>query len=122
MNEWVMVGMIALVFLVICFFLEAVVLAFFKVNRLGRVFLYALLVNFVSLLAIYLAWPLTQIFRIDTGTWFPLFPILFLITIIIETMLLKWLKPQMPFGKLSGIVVLMNLLSFAVLYLVLTLL
>ena len=122
MNEWDLLWLIPLVFLVICFFLEAVVLAFFKVNRLGRAFLYALLLNFVSLLAIYLAWPLTYKLGIDTGSWFPLFPILLLITIIIETLLLKWLNPQLPLRKLSGIAALMNLLSFAALYLVLTLL
>ena len=121
MNEWVMVGLIALVFLVICFFLEAVVLVFFRVSRLGRAFLFSLLVNFASLLVIYLAWPLTGTFGIDTGSWFPLFPLLFLITISIESLLLNWLTRQLPFRKLMGIVTLMNLISFAALYLVLTL-
>ena len=120
MNEWAMVGAIALVFLIICFFLEAVVLSLFKVSRLGRAFLYSLLVNFVSLLAIYLGWPLMGTFGIDTGSWFPLFPILFTVTVILEVLLLKWLTGLLPLRKLLGIVVLMNLLSFAALYIVLS--
>jgi hypothetical protein len=122
MNEWVMVGAIALGFLIICFFLEAVVLALFKVSKLGRAFLYSLLVNFVSLLVIYLAWPLMRTFGIDTGTWFPLFPILFATTVIIETFLLRWLTRSVPPSQLLRIVVMMNLLSFAALYLLLILL
>lgn len=122
MNEWAMVGAIALAFLIICFFLEAVVISLFRISRLGRAFLYSLLVNFVSLLAIYLGWPLMYTFRIDTGTWFPLFPILFAATVIMETLLLKWALRVQPLRKLLGIVVLMNLLSFAALYLLLILL
>jgi len=121
MNEWVMVGLIAAIFLIICFFLEAAVLAFFKVSKLGRAFLYSLLVNFVSLLAIYLAWPLMYTFGIDTGSWFPLFPILFAGTVMIESLLLTWVVRPVRFGKLLGIVVVMNLLSFAALYLLLIL-
>lgn len=122
MNEWALVGAIALVFLIICFFLEAVVIHLFKVSRLGRAFLYSLLVNFVSLTVIYLAWPLMYTSGIDTGSWFPLFPILFAATVIIETLLLKWVIRTLPWRKLLRIVVLMNLLSFAALYLLLILL
>lgn len=116
MNEWLMVGMIALAFLFICFLLEAVVLALFKVSRLGKAFLYSLLVNFVSLLAIYLAWPLTDTFRINTGNWFPLLPILFPITVLFESLLLKWIQKTLPWRRLFVIVTVMNLCSFAALY------
>ena len=120
MDDVALVGLIGLGFLMLCFFLEALVLLLFRICRLGRAFLLSLLVNLISLLVIYLGWPLTRFFHIDMDSWFPLFPFLFIITVSIETLMLQLMNRQEPWTRLLAVAINMNVLSFTALYVVLT--
>ena len=121
MNEFVLPALIAGAFLLLSCFLEAMVLYFFRISRLGRSFVTALLLNIFSILTLYLLWPLTTRMGIDTARWFPLFPMLWLVSVLVEFMLLRFLARHQTWTKRVLVVVVMNILSFLFLYLALSL-
>jgi hypothetical protein len=118
MNESLLIGSIAGVFLVVCVLFESVVIAFFKIAPFGRALWQAALANALSLGVIYLIWPLFSRMNIDEDKVFPLLPLLLITTVTTEALVLKIANRAQPWHRVFLTSAVMNSFSFAVLYLI----
>jgi hypothetical protein len=96
---------------------ETLVVYFMKVRHFAKALLHTTLVNIASVLFIVLAWPIVNSLDIDEDKLFPMLPILFFASIIIEGLLLKTLNKQQSGKRLFIASLLMNTASFGMLYL-----
>lgn len=110
---------ILIIFITIAILLEGVVLILFKIEKPGKCFLYSMIVNLASLGAGYIILPLIQQIGNEYTTsgrvihW----AIAFAITVLVEGFLLILLTKKKPKEKVWLATIVMNLLSYAVLFL-----
>jgi hypothetical protein len=122
MNESLLIGSIAGVFLIVCVLFESVVITFFKITPFGRALWNAAVANALSLGVVYLIWPLFSRMNIDEDKVFPLLPILWTATVVTEALVLKFLNRTQPWRRVFITSAVMNSASYAILYLILSLL
>jgi hypothetical protein len=122
MNESLLIGSIAGVFFIICVLFESVAIVFFNFAPLGRALWQAAQANVLSLGVIYLVWPLFSRMNIDEDKVFPLLPLLWIATVVTEALVLKFVNRSQPWRRVFLTSAAMNSASFAVLYLILSLL
>ena len=116
MNEGAVVSSIVGIFLVVCILFESIVITAFGVVPFKRALLQAAIMNVASLLVVYALWPIISRMDIDEDKLFLLLPLLFVATLVIEGLLLKLLNRAQHVLRILGTVVLMNGVSFVVLY------
>jgi hypothetical protein len=122
MNESLLIGSIAGVFLIVCVLFESIMIVFFKIASFTRALWQAALANALSLGVIYLMWPLFSRMNIDEDKVFPLLPLLWIATVVTEALVLKFVNRAQPWRRVFLSSAAMNSASFAVLYLILSLL
>ncbi|HYM95060.1 MAG TPA: hypothetical protein VET23_13025 [Chitinophagaceae bacterium] len=108
-----------IIFMALTIVVEGVILLLFKIDKPGKVFLYSLIVNLASLGVGYIILPLVR--QIGNGfstsglvlRWI----FMFAITVLVEGFLLILLTKKKPREKVWLAAVVMNLVSYALLYL-----
>lgn len=110
---------VLIVFMIVTIVLEGVVLLLFKIEKAGKCFLYSLIVNLASLGAGYIILPLIrQIGNEYTKSDLVIhWVIVFAVTVLVEGFLLILLTKKNK-EKIWLATVIMNILSYAVLFLV----
>jgi hypothetical protein len=108
-----------ILFMALAIVLEAVVMLLFKIDKAGKVFLYSLIVNLASLGIGYATLPLIrQIgYGVTTSGLILRWVVMFSITVLVEGILLMLLTKKKPREKIWLAVVVMNLVSYVLLYL-----
>lgn len=110
---------VLILFLTITILLEGVVLILFKIEKAGKAFLYSLIVNLASLGVGYITLPLIR----QAGNEFTKsgqilhWVIVFALTVLVEGFLLLLLTKKKPKEKVWLATIVMNLLSYAILFL-----
>jgi hypothetical protein len=122
MNEGAFIFSVIGLFLVVCVLIESFIITAFKMIPFRRALLHSLIVNAASVGVVYVIWPVFRQMNFDEGKAFPLLPILVISTIVVEALLLKALNRPQRWSRIflaSGV---MNAVSFAILFLLLSLL
>ena len=105
-----------ILFMVLTIVIEGVIMLLFKIDKAGKVFLYSLVVNLASLGAGYLVAPLIR----PAGTLGPFtvlqWGIMFAVTVVVEGHLLLLLTKKKPREKVWLAVIVMNLVSYLLLF------
>lgn len=122
MSQGLVISSIIGIFLVVCVLFESLIITAFKVNRFLPALLHAAIVNSCSVAAIYVLWPVISRMDVDEDKVFPLLPILILVTLLLEALLLKLLNRQQHWQRIFLTSTVMNIVSFTVLYGMLSLL
>ena len=122
MSQSFVIGSIILIFLIVCVLFESLIITGFKINRFAPALLHAAVVNMASVAIVYVAWPLISRFDFDEDKVFPLLPLLMLMNIFAEALLLKLLNRKQWWSRIFLTSTVMNLVSFTVLYALLSLL
>ena|SRR5215217_5724799 len=122
MNQGFVISSIVGIFLIVCVLFESLIITAFKVKRFPRSLLQAAIVNIASVVVIYFIWPLISRMDIDEDKVFPLLPLLLVITLVIEASILKLLNRQQRWARIFITSIVMNSVSFAVLFGLLSLL
>ena len=107
---------IAVLSLIIITVLETVILILLRFNPLLKCLLHALLVNLASLGAGYLLLKFTSLGDVETGEGWKVLILMFLVTVIIEAVLLALLNRGKPVRKILTATLAMNLISYLLLF------
>ena len=104
----------AVIFILIAFVVEGLTMWIMKYNKPGKAFLDSLIINLVSLgggfLLTYISGPLLDLD--NTSNFF----ILYLITVVIEFVVLYLLNRKIPVVKTLVTAIVINLVSYAILF------
>ncbi|HKC36624.1 MAG TPA: hypothetical protein VKB95_11200 [Chitinophagaceae bacterium] len=105
------------VFTIIAVSAEAIVMLLMKYNKAGKAFLDSFLVNLGSLVAGYLLLAITgTVFNLTTSAALNIL-ILYVLTVAVESLLLYLLNRGYPVKKTVLVCIVMNLLTYLILYL-----
>jgi hypothetical protein len=118
MNETMLIATVVLVYMVVCILFEAIVIRLFRIMVFGRALWQSAVVNLVTLGMIYMMWPIVSSMDIDEDKVFPLLPILFLVTLLTESVLLMLLNKNQPWKRIMLATAVMNVVSYGSLYLI----
>ena len=109
---------VMIIFMLITIALEAVTMIIMKYNKAGKAFLDSLLINLVSMGAGFLILLSgTGLFEIVDSPVLSI-GILFLITVIVEFLILYLLNRKIPIQKTLGAAVVINIISYLLFYLI----
>ena len=122
MNETMLIATVVLVYIVVCILFEAIVIMLLRINIFGRALWQSVVVNLASLVLIYMMWPIVSSMDIDEDKVFPLLPILFLVTLLTESVLLMPLNKNQSWKRIMLATAVMNGVSFGSLYVILAVL
>ena len=107
-----------LAFMVVCGLLEGLIIYIFKIRKYWTAVGHALLVNIVSLMAGFLVLPFFNNYDNDRVALIKFLSITFIVTVIIEGILLKVLNKKIFWKSIFAAAIIMNLLTYIILYLI----
>jgi hypothetical protein len=84
MNESLVIGSLAGVFILVCVLFQGFLISHFHINRFATVLLHAAIFNIGSLAVLYIIWPLIARLDVDEDNVFPVLPILLITTTVVE--------------------------------------
>lgn len=119
MDQTMMIGIVLFVFIMVCILFEAIIITLFKINRFSKSVMHSGVINIISLLVIYFIWPLLSDININESKLFPLLPLLWFVTVVVEGLLLLFLNQKQNWKKLFAAAAVMNFVSFLIIYLLL---
>lgn len=119
MDQTMMIGIVLFVFIMVCILFEAIIITLFKINRFSKSVMHSGVINIISLLVIYFIWPLLSDININESKLFPLLPLLWFVTVVVEGLLLLFLNQQINWKKIFAAAAVMNFVSFLIIYLLL---
>lgn len=111
-----MLSSILSIIIIVCVLTESVLITAFGLRPFPKAILQAVVANLLSVLLVYMIWPVMARLNVDEGKLFPLLPILIVSTIISETLILKLFNRTARWSRVLLISCVMNLVSFIVLY------
>lgn len=107
---------VLVVFMLICGLAEGGIIALFGVRRMWAAFWQGLLVNIASLIAGFAVWDFFSGYDLENpANLLPVFGPLFLLTVLVESLLLKLLNRQAPWPRVWAAGIVMNLISYGLL-------
>lgn len=118
-HTLLLVAVPLLLFMVVCILFEGIIIGLYRFNGYGRSIGQSALINCASLAVVYLVWPLLAALDVDADRFFPLFPLLWLTTVLLEGLLLKLMNRNRPWRRILTVSAVMNATSYGVLYLML---
>jgi hypothetical protein len=116
MNESLVIGSLAGVFILVCVLFQGFLISHFHINRFATVLLHAAIFNIGLLAVLYIIWPLIARLDVDEDKVFPLLPILLITTIVVEGVFLKVLNFRQPWSRIFLASSVTNVPSFVIFY------
>jgi hypothetical protein len=119
-SGFFLLGGYMVAFILFVLLAEAAVMFLFKLNRFGKTLLYSFMANIGSFLLFILLFLVLNKQEFDGISQLSELVIFYLVSCLFEAWIIRLLSPELSWGRILPASFVMNLVSFAVAYLVLT--